>query len=339
MQNQSDFKILSLSGGGYRGLYTAEVLKELENNLKAKNTNDCIANYFNLITGTSIGGIVALALAYEIPAEKIAKIFDDKGEEIFKKQSCIGMFKAKYNSDILKDILVDWFGDALIGDLKHPVAIPSINYTTGSPVVFKTPHHKGFKRDWRQKIVDVALATSAAPTYFKRHRIGNSEYIDGGLFANNPSLIGLHEADKFFECSMKEVKILSIGTLSSKKTINPNANKKGGLTDWGEGKFWEAAQNIMDITLSSQQLFLDQIVRHRIGNNLVVIDNILTESSSSYVGLDKATDSAKEILKGNAEESSKVALGKTEVLEFFDEIAIPPVFYKDSYKDQNAALN
>lgn len=333
MQNQSDFKILSLSGGGYRGLYTAEVLKELENHLKAQNPNDCIANYFNLITGTSIGGIIALALAYEIPAEVIAKIFDDKGEEIFKKQSCIGMFKAKYNSDILKNILVNWFGDTLIGDLKHPVAIPSINYTTGSPVVFKTPHHKDFKRDWRQKIVDVALAASAAPTYFKRHRIGNSEYIDGGLFANNPSLIGLHEADKFFECSMIEVKILSIGTLSSKKTINPETNKKGGLTDWGEGKFYEAAQNIMDITLSSQQLFLNQIVRHRIGNNLVVIDNILTESSSSYVGLDKATDSAKEILKGNAEESSKVALGKTEVLEFFDEIAGQPIFYEGKHKN------
>lgn len=335
MQNQSNFKILSLSGGGYRGLYTAEVLKELENHLKSKNTDDCIANYFNLITGTSIGGIIALALAYEIPAEDITKIFDEKGQTIFTKQSKFnvgGIFKAKYNSDILKNILLDWFGDALIGDLKHPVVIPSINYTTGSPVVFKTPHHKDFKQDWRRKIVDVALATSAAPTYFKRHRIGNSEYIDGGLFANNPSLIGLHEADRFFECLIKEVKILSIGTLSSKKTINPETNKKGGLTDWGEGKFYEAAQNIMDITLSSQQLFLDQIVRHRIGNNLVVIDNILTESSSSYVGLDKAADSAKEILKGNAEESSKVALGKTEVLAFFDEMAVQPIFYEGEHK-------
>ena len=335
MQNQSNFKILSLSGGGYRGLYTAEVLKELENHLKSKNTDDCIANYFNLITGTSIGGIIALALAYEIPTEDIAKIFDDKGQTIFTKQSkfnLFGIFKAQYNSDILKNILVDWFGDALIGDLKHPVVIPSINYTTGSPVVFKTPHHKDFKRDWRQKIVDVALATSAAPTYFKRHRIGNCEYIDGGLFANNPSLIGLHEADKFFECLVEEVKILSIGTLSSKETINPKTNKQGGLTDWGEGKFYEAAQNIMDITLSSQQLFLDQIVRHRIGDNLVVIDNILTESSSSYVGLDKTTDSAKEILKGNAEESSKVALGKAEVLAFFDEKASQPIFFEGKYK-------
>lgn len=332
MQNQSDFKILSLSGGGYRGLYTAEVLKELENHLKAKNTNNCIANYFNLITGTSIGGIIALALAYEIPAEKIANIFDDKGEEIFKKQSCIGMFKAKYNSDILKDILVGWFGNALIGDLKHPVVIPAVDYTTGNPVAFKTAHHDTFKRDWKQKIVDVALATSAAPTYFKRHCIGENEYIDGGLFANSPSLVGLHEAEIFFEHPINQVKILSIGTLSSKKTINPKTNKQGGLTDWGEGNFLKSAPNIIDITLSSQQLFMNQLVKHRIKDNLVVIDENLTHSSAPYVGLDNATIWAKQILKGNASQSSKVALGKTEVLAFFDKIAILPVFYEGKYK-------
>ncbi|URL05870.1 patatin-like phospholipase family protein [Avibacterium sp. 21-595] len=337
MQDQSDFKILSLSGGGYRGLYTAEVLKELENHLKTKNPNDCIANYFNLITGTSIGGIIALALAYEIPAEKISKIFDDKGEEIFKKQSRLNfaeIFKAKYNSGILKNILLDWFGDALIGDLKHPVVIPAVDYTTGFPVTFKTAHHDTFKRDWKQKIVDVALATSAAPIYFKRHCIGENEYIDGGLFANSPSLIGLHEAEIFFKHPINQVKILSIGTLSSKKTINPKTNKKGGLTDWGEGVITKASRNIIDITLSSQQLFMNQLVKHRIKDNFVIIDENLTHSSAPYVGLDEVTDEAKQILKGNATQSSKVALGKREVLAFFDEIAIQPIFYEGKYKKE-----
>ena len=336
MQNQSDFKILSLSGGGYRGLYTAEVLKELENHLKSQNPSDCIANYFNLITGTSIGGIIALALAYEIPAEEIAKIFDNKGQEIFKKQSWIGIFKAKYNSAILKNILVDWFDDALIGDLKHPVVIPAVDYTTGFPVTFKTAHHDTFKRDWKQKIVDVALATSAAPTYFKRHRIAENEYIDGGLFANSPSLVGLHEAEIFFKHPINQVRILSIGTLSSKKTINPKTNKKGGLTDWGEGGIRNAASNIIDITLSSQQLFMNQMVKHKIGDSLVVIDENLTHSSAPYVGLDEATNEAKQILKGNACQSSKIALGKTEVLAFFDKIAPQPIFYEGRYKNQRS---
>lgn len=332
MQKQSNFKILSLSGGGYRGLYTAEVLKELENHLKEKNPDDCIGNYFDLITGTSIGGIIALALAYEIPAEDIAKIFDDKGKEIFTKQAIIGMFKAKYNSDILKDILVDWFGEALIGDLKHPVVIPAVDYTTGYPVAFKTAHHETFKRDWKQKIVDVALATSAAPTYFKRHRIGENEYIDGGLFANSPSLVGLHEAEIFFEHPINQVKILSIGTLSSKKSINPKTNKQGGLTDWGEGNILKSASNIIDITLSSQQLFMNQLVKHRIKDNLVVIDETLSHSSAPFVGLDDASDSARQVLKSNASQSSKVALGKNEVLAFFDNATIQPIFYEGKYK-------
>ena len=335
MNSQSDFKILSLSGGGYRGLYTAEVLKELENYLKSQNPNYCIANHFNLITGTSIGGIIALALAYEIPAENIAKVFDEKGGKIFKKQSRLnlgGIFKAKYNSDILEGILRDWFGESLIGDLRHPVVIPAVDYTTGFPVTFKTAHHHTFKRDWKQKIFDVALATSAAPTYFKRHRIGENEYIDGGLFANSPSLIGLHEAEIFFEHPINQVKILSIGTLSSKKTINPKTNKQGGLYDWGERDFLKSAQNIIDITLSSQQLFMNQLVKHRIKDNFVVIDENLTQSAAPYVGLDSATDQARQVLKGNASQSSKVALGKPEVLAFFNQIANQPIFYEGKYK-------
>jgi len=76
MNINKPFKILSLTGGGYRGLYTATVLEDIESHLKKKNKDDCIANYFDLITGTSIGGIIALALAYEIPAKEIVNIFD-----------------------------------------------------------------------------------------------------------------------------------------------------------------------------------------------------------------------------------------------------------------------
>ena len=266
---------MSLTGGGYRGLYTATVLEDIESHLKKKNEDDCIANYFDLITGTSIGGIIALALAYEIPANEIAKIFDENGKKIFKKQALFGFFKAKYNSDTLKKILTEWFGDAKLGDLKHPVVIPSVDYTVGKPVTFKTAHNCNFIRDWELRIVDVALATSAAPTFFKRHTINKSEYVDGGLFANSPSLIGLHEAENYFEQNTENVRILSIGTMSSKKTINPNANKKGGLVDWGEGNFINAAENIIELTLSSQQLFTQQIVKHRIKENLVEIDENL----------------------------------------------------------------
>ena len=86
MNINKPFKILSLTGGGYRGLYTATVLEDIESHLKKKNKDDFIANYFDLITGTSIGGIIALALAYEIPAKEIVKYFLIRMEnKIFKK--------------------------------------------------------------------------------------------------------------------------------------------------------------------------------------------------------------------------------------------------------------
>ncbi|MDP8175228.1 CBASS cGAMP-activated phospholipase [Phocoenobacter skyensis] len=328
------FKILSLAGGGYRGLYTATVLNELEIHIKEKDPHDCIANYFDLITGTSIGGILALALAYEIPTAKIVEVFSQQGKNIFKKQtySGYGITQAKYNSDNLKTILEEWFGEKLLGDLKHPVVIPAVNYNTGSPVTFKTAHHASFKRDWKFKIVDIALATSAAPTYFKRHAIENSEYIDGGIFANSPTLIGLHEAEIFFEKSINNVKILSIGTMSSRKMLNPKTDKKGGLTDWGECNPLRAASNIIDITLSSQQLFMQQMVKHRIKENLIEIDEILTQSSSQYVGLDEVTIEAQQVLTSNAKESAKKALGTPVILNFLKEKAKKTQFFEGSHK-------
>ena len=79
---------------------------------------------------------------------------------------------------------------------------------------------------------------------------------------------------------------------------------------------------------------MNQLVKHRIKDNFVVIDENLTHSSAPYVGLDETTNEAKQILKGNASRSSKVAVGKREVLTFFDEIAIQPVFYEGKYKNQ-----
>ena len=176
--------------------------------------------------------------------------------------------------------------------------------------------------------MDVALATSAAPTFFKRHTINKSEYVDGGLFANSPSLIGLHEAENFFRTRYKKMlKYFLLVPCHLKRQLIQIQTKKGGLVDWGEGNFIKAAENIIELTLSSQQLFMQQIVKHRIKENLVEIDETLTESSAKYVGLDNVTDSAKQILISNANQSSKVALGKEEIQAFFIEHVEAPHFF------------
>jgi len=126
-QNKT-FQVLALSGGGYRGLYTAKVLADIEQELQSP-----IATKFDLITGTSIGGILALALALEIPAQTMVDLFVKHGEEIFKKRwSFLGIMRAPYSPASLKAQLEasEVFGDRLLGACIHPVMVPSINYTT-----------------------------------------------------------------------------------------------------------------------------------------------------------------------------------------------------------------
>lgn len=315
------FQILALSGGGYRGLYTTTVLKELEHEA-IENGHGCIADCFDLITGTSVGGIVALALAYGIKVDEIVGLFKSHGDKIFAKKPIYQITGSKYSNVSLREVLEAWFGDAIIGDLKCPVVIPAIDFTRGSPVTFKTPHNANLKRDWKMKIVDVALATSAAPTYFPRHAIDSNEFVDGGLFANDPSLIGLHEADYMFKRDLKDIYILSIGTLSSKKQLNPSTNKNGGYLDWGEGSIFKAAPNIIDLVLSSQQQFMEQMVRHRMEpypNHFYKIDEQIVQSSAQFIGLDETTDAAKQVLIGNGYQSAKIALGIPFIRDYFNQ--------------------
>lgn len=313
------FQILALSGGGYRGLYTATVLKELEQEAK-DNGHNSLADCFDLITGTSVGGIVALAIAYGIPVAKIVELFKSHGDKIFKPKPFYKITGSKYSNESLKKILEEWFGDAIIGDLKCPVVIPTIDFTRGSPVTIKTPHNVNLKRDWKMKIVDVALATSAAPTYFPRYAIGPNEYVDGGLFANDPSLVGLHEADYMFKRNIQDVHILSVGTLSSKKQLNPKTRKDGGYLDWGEGSILKAAPNIIDLVLSSQQQFMEQLVKHRMEpypNQFYKIDEQIGQSSAQFIGLDETTEEARQVLEGNGVQSGKIAVGKDFICNYF----------------------
>ena len=200
----SRFQILSLSGGGYRGLYTAAVLAAIE-----KHSKQPIGSFFEIIAGTSIGGIVALAAAFEVEMEKVVKVFETDGPTIFPQRPA-GNFLKKcrnvicdfsrppYSPEPLRKVLETLFGkNVKLGDAKHPILLPAINLTQGTPQVFKTRHHENFVRDWQFDLVDIALATSAAPTFFPPARLANSLYADGGLVANSPDLVAFHEATHF----------------------------------------------------------------------------------------------------------------------------------------------
>jgi uncharacterized protein len=320
------FQILALSGGGYRGLYTAKVLADIEEDIQAP-----IATKFDLITGTSIGGILALALALEIPAERMVRLFVDHGEDIFKKRwgSLAGILRAPYSSAPLKQILEDprIFGDRLLGACRHPVMIPSINYSTGEPVVFKTGHNQKFRRDYQHRLVDVALATSAAPGYFPRHVFNDGQYVDGGLFANAPGLLGVHEALTFFGQELEKTRLLSIGTMSSKFTVDPRQDRQGGVRDWG--RWWPAnmPKRLFGLTISVQEGLTNKMLEQRLNSRYLHVDDDLFDERARAVALDKADSNAREVLLGTANERSKRCISKPEFRAFLEHSPSKPVFY------------
>lgn len=323
------FQMLALSGGGYRGLYTATVLAELERAAERP-----IARCFDLIAGTSVGGILALGLALELRASRLAELFERHGEEIFQPQSSLGGYtRARYSSDGLKKSLSDpsLFGDRLLGSAAHRVVVPAINYSSGQPVVFKTAHHPTFVRDHSLSVVDIALATSAAPFYFRRHLFGHNQYIDGGLFANAPGLVALHEAETFLNdaCTVEEIHLLSIGTMSSIFTANPDENSEGGVPDWGQGHHpVQAAQRLFNIAISVQESFTSNILRHRLTDErYTLLDDVLTPDRALAVTLDKTDAGAREVLIGAASERAKHALGNPKVMALLRHQPALPRFY------------
>lgn len=321
---QKRFQVLSLSGGGYRGLYTAQILADLEKEIKAP-----IATRFDLIAGTSIGGILALAIAMEIPAQKMVEFFTNHGEDIFRRRlSFFGMLRAPYSPEPLKKLLSDEsiFGEQTLGASKHPVIVPAINYSSGKPQLFKTPHHPDFRRDHEFRLVDVAMATSAAPAYFPRHVFNNNQYVDGGLYANAPGLLAAHEAQTFFGQS-DSVHLLSIGTMSSKFTVDPRRNRSGGTLDWGGINPTNMPKRLFGLSISVLESLSDFMLKHSLRGRYLHLDDELTDQRAGAVALDKANAAAREVLLGAAVERSKVCIGDAMGQAFLAHRAAPPKFY------------
>lgn len=306
---EAPFQALALTGGGYRGLFTARVLDVME--------KECgpIARHFDLICGTSIGGIVALAAAFEVPMSRVVEVFSKEGQTIFpehEKPSGLGVLwdfwkyrsKPRYASEALRSVISKLIpADATLGDASHPLCIPAVNVTEGKPQVFKTRHSAEWHRDWKLKAVDVALATAAAPTFFELAEVGKSRYADGGLFANAPDLIALHEAEHFFDVPRDAIRLLSVGTTTRKYSVSHSAGRAFGIANW------MADQRLFNVIISAQQQFVDQLVAHRLGDNYLRIDKEPSNEQANDLGLDVATEAACTTLLALAEKSVTDVLG------------------------------
>src|SRR5512142_1033165 len=190
------FRILALAGGGYLGLYTARVLAALE-----VRCGEPLGRRVDLLAGTSVGGILAVALAFEVPMARLVELFVGKGSEVFSARSLPtgtvarmldlsrSVLGPKYTGDALRAALARVLGSRTLSDARHDVVVPAVNVTRSHTKVFKTPHVPASRGDELVRAVDVAMATCAAPAYFPSVAIGESMYADGGLFAVAPDQV------------------------------------------------------------------------------------------------------------------------------------------------------
>ncbi|MBE0537616.1 MAG: patatin-like phospholipase family protein [Phycisphaerae bacterium] len=253
------FQILALDGGGIKGLFSAAVLAFLEEDLHVN-----ISDHFDLITGTSTGGIIALGLALGMKARELVEFYVCKGPEIFS-PSCLSsvkhLIKSKYGSAPLESALQECFKNKRLADSQKRLVIPSYNIGDDSVYLFKTPHHERLRRDYKVPVWKVARATCAAPTYFPAFAgVDNVRLIDGGVWANNPSIVGITEAVSLLDVPLEHIYLLNLGTTNEVKAYPSQLDTAGCL------KWCRAAVNII---MRGQSVGAYTQAQHLIGRDRV----------------------------------------------------------------------
>ena len=247
----ANFRILSCDGGGIRGVLSAVLLSRLSAAYPALLQDRPGA--ITMFAGTSTGGILALGLAAGLTPAQIRDLYVTDGKLIFDSSwsrdvvELGGISGSKYDNTNLKQILLETFGAKKLQDLTPRVLIasfsldneaPDASNRTWNPKFFH--NFPGTDSDGESLVVDVAMSTSAAPTYFPSYGV----YIDGGVIANNPSLAAVAQAldgrnQPAEQASLGEIKLLSVGTGASLQYVD------GVNHDWGDAQWIKPILNVM----------------------------------------------------------------------------------------------
>jgi predicted acylesterase/phospholipase RssA len=159
-----------------------------------------------------------------------------------------------YERDVLAQILADKLGDRLLGDSYSRLCIPAFDGQNSEVFVYKTPHHKDYKVDRFERMVTVALATSAAPAYFQPLRHGGYQLVDGGVWANNPIMLAVIEALICFQITADQIDVLSLSCGEDPYVVSNLQEKFGGKLFWGDSIF--AAMRLQSLAATNQARLL-----------------------------------------------------------------------------------
>lgn len=259
--------ILCIDGGGMRGIIPIQILSALETKLREKGFEKSLAQSFDMIAGTSTGGLIALSLSCldDTPLSEIDNMYMTGGKEIFPKSKnpiapLWNLITDKYSPEGLERILRSWFGDKTMDQAKVPTLLVSYDLSKGKEMLF---------RSWDEKTYPVCIAgraTSAAPTYFPVLEHEDMMLTDGGVIGNNPSVYAYFEAKKLWP----EAQRFNIISISTAGLIHKLEHTESGFLNW--------ADNILPLYGTAQKMNTDYVLSNITDVNYIRIDGQMTKS-------------------------------------------------------------
>ena len=296
MRSDNAFNILALDGGGIRGVYAAHVLARLEDTLRVP-VREC----FDLIAGTSTGSIIAGAASVNIPMETLVNLFESQADRIFRRRrfSFLPFIGSRYSTHPLDRVIGEYVPEVTMGEVLTPLMITSSDISTGGVHVFKSRYLEDlgepYVRDGSVRLRDVILASCAAPTYFEPRQVGEYLLADGGLWANNPTIIAVTEAISKFRQPFGNIRVLSVGT---GRTANFYTQSRawGLLTGWGGQKLVmyvlglqsQASTNMAKLLLGGRHVRLDPEIKSWKLDDIKILKSLKALADRDFTHYSKA---------------------------------------------------
>jgi patatin-like phospholipase/acyl hydrolase len=306
-------KILSIDGGGIKGVFPAAFLADIETTLPL-----ALYSYFDLIVGTSTGGIIALGLGLGLTASQILDFYRQHGPKIFKGNRFVLTVKQalwrKYSNEQLRRALEQTFGNRKLSESKTRLVIPSFNIDTGEVYIYKTRHHERFERDHEKTAVEAALATASAPTFFPLFKNSSeAPLVDGGVWANNPTSVAVAEAIGILGWTKDQLRVLSVGCTEEPFDVGLRRRKNIGA-------LWAFAPQTANVLMQGQSSGSLGIAYTLLGHENVIRINETVRSGR--FGMDEAKTRLIAELAGLGRNRARNESGRIKPI-FFDRPAEP----------------
>ena len=231
-QSIAPLRVLSLTGGGYRGLFCARALVDL---CKAARRQGPLDSSVDVFAGTSIGGLMACALAVGVEPQRVLDVIDAYGPRVFERKPFAtlrrALFGTLYDSDHLAKAVDDCLGahaGTKLAAIEQGLVVPAIDWLAGRVEIYLSAYF-GKASAANASLRDVCLATSAAPTYFDPADVDGAPMLDGGLAANNPDTLALLEIVRRHPGILPRVEMLSVGTAGADRPRTVQGASRSGI--------------------------------------------------------------------------------------------------------------